>query len=192
YCSAMATVRSGGPGGSVKLGFYEGYLAGGGAPTTAVALFTLTGLPANSGSSSFFGGFSCFFIRVRFTNLIAFRDGPIGYSWKFLDVGTTGTLAGTWPFLACVGSCSGFTGGPGCIGMTDVIDEYCPPGTLRSTFTFGTASGSFTSISMDIREATDLASSSTSYNATLTPNGDTLAATNAIIGTTWTATLTRH
>src|SRR5439155_9703831 len=73
YCSAALSVNSGGPGGSVKLGFYEGYTVGGGAPTTAVAVFTLTGLPANSASSSFFGGFSCFFIRVFFANLVAFQ-----------------------------------------------------------------------------------------------------------------------
>src|SRR5262245_18936071 len=42
YCSTMLNPPSG-PGGSTKLGFYEGYQVGGGAPTTAVALFTLRG-----------------------------------------------------------------------------------------------------------------------------------------------------
>jgi len=174
YCSAMAAVGSGGPGGSVKLGFYEGYTTFGGAPTTGVAKFTLTGLPANSASSSFFGGFNCFFIRVFFGTLVNFCDGPIGYSWKFLDTGTDGTLAGTWPFLSCVTSCSGAIGQVDGTGMTDAIDEYCPPGTLRATFTFGTTSGSFTSMSMDVREVQDLAGTAVNYNATVTPNADIL------------------
>jgi hypothetical protein len=204
YCSAMLFAGSGGPGGSVKLGFYEGYTVGGGAPSTAVAIFTLTGLPANSASSSFFGGFNCYFIRVRFTNLVCFADGPIGYSWAFLDVGTTGSLAGTWPFLSCVTSCSGLIGQTDGSGMTDAIDEYCPKGTLRATFTFGTASGSFTSMSMDVREAIDVNATYTPYNAVTTPNGDTLSASSAdchggataiaggaVVGGTWTASCTR-
>lgn len=192
YCSAMLSVGSGGPGGSVKLGFYEGYTWGGGAPTTTVAAFTLTGLPANTGSSSFFGGFSCYFINVTFTGLVAFADGPIGYSWKFLDAGTTGSLAGTWPFLSCVTSCSGAVLQVDGQGMTDVIDEYCPPGFLRASFTFGTTSGSFTSMSMDVREVTDFTATQVAYNATTSPNGDTLGATGtARVGQTWGATLAR-
>jgi hypothetical protein len=217
YCSASLTPGSGGPGGSVKLGFYEGYTLGGGAPTTAVAVFTLTGLPGNSASSSFFGGFSCFFIRVFFANLVAFADGPIGYSWKFLDVGASGFgLAGTWPFLSCVSSCSGTISGPADgAGMTDRIDEYCPVGTLRSSFTFGTfhtttagtVISSFTSISMDVREAADLQASAVNYNATTSPNGDTLICSSndrngnavaanpniggAVVGGTWKCTLSR-
>ena len=54
-------------GGSVKLGFYEGYVTGGGTPMTAVAVSTLTGLPSSSNSSSFFGGFSCYFLSVSFS-----------------------------------------------------------------------------------------------------------------------------
>jgi len=192
YCSSMRDTSVGGPGGSVKLGFYEGYTTFGGAPTTAVAAFTLTGLPANSASSSFLGGFNCFFASVTFGALVAFADGPIGYSWKFLGVGTGGVLAGTWPFLACVGSCSGTTGTlPDRQGMVDAIDKYCPPGVLRTTFTFGTTSGSFTSISMAIHEAADLAATSASYNAATTPNPDTLAASAPVVGAPWTATLTR-
>ena len=191
YCSAMLSVGSGGPGGTVKLGFYEGYTWGGGAPTTTVAAFTLSGLPANTGSSSFFGGFSCYFINVTFTNMVAFADGPIGYSWKFLDAGTTGSLAGTWPFLSCVTSCSGAVLQVDAQGMTDVIDEYCPAGFLRASFTFGTTSGSFTSMSMDVREATDFTATQIGYNATTSPNGDTLAANTAVVGSTWATSLTR-
>lgn len=192
YCSAMLAAGSGGPGGSVKLGFYEGYTWGGGAPTTTVAAFTLSGLPANTASSSFFGGFRCYFINVTFANLVAFADGPIGYSWKFLDSGTTGTLAGTWPFLSCVVSCSGTVTQVDGQGMTDIIDEYCPPGSLRASFTFGTTSGSFTSMSMDVREATDFAATAVAYNATTSPNGDTLNAPKAIVGGAWSTNLTRN
>jgi hypothetical protein len=197
YCSAKAAVGSGGPGGSVRLGFYEGYTVFGGAPTTNVASFTLTGLPANSASSSFFGGFNCFFIRVAFGTLVCFADGPIGYSWRFLDVGT-GTLnpigavlAGTWPFLACVASCSGNLLGFDGQGMTDVVDQYCPPGTLRASFTFGTTSGSFTSFSMAIEESVDKTSAVVPENAT-PPNDapDILAADAATVGCPWSASLT--
>jgi hypothetical protein len=191
YCSAMAPVGSGGPGGSVKLGFYEGYTWFGGAPTTTVAAFTLTGLPANTASSSFFGGFRCFFIQVTFTTMVSFQDGPIGYSWKFLDSGTTGVVAGTWPFLSCVVSCSGAVQQVDAQGMTDILDEYCPPGNRLATFTFGTTSGSWTSMSMDVREATDFTATQVGYNASISPNGDTLSANTAVVGGTWTATLAR-
>lgn len=193
YCSALLAPGSGGPGGSVKLGFYEGYTWFGGAPTTTVAAFTLTGLPANTGSSSFFGGFRCFFIQVIFANMVAFADGPIGYSWKFLDVGTTGVLGGTWPFLSCTTSCSGIITVPDGQGMADILDEYCPPGNRLATFTFGTTSGSFTSMSMDVREVTDFTATEVGYNATTSPNGDTLATAElkAVVNSTWTATLAR-
>jgi len=191
YCSAMLTPGSGGPGGTVGLGFYEGYTFTGGSPTTAVAQFTLSGLPGNSASSSFFGGFACYFINVTFANLVAFADGPIGYSWHFVDTGADGTLAGTWPFLSCVVSCSGTIGQVDGQGMTDAIDEYCPPGTLRSTFTFGTTSGSFTSMSMDVREVTDFTATRVLYNSTTTPNPDILTSTRAIVGGNWSGTITR-
>jgi len=193
YCSSMLTPASGGPGGSVKLGFYEGYTTFGGASTTAVAKLTLTGLPANSASSSFFGGFRCYFVSVSFGSLVSFADGPIGYSWRFLDVGTDGVLAGTWPFLSCVASCSGTALQVDGQGMTDVIDEYCPPGYLHSCgwFCFNTTSGTFQSISMDVREASDLAATSVFYNASQTPNPDTLSASAAIVGSSWTALLQR-
>jgi hypothetical protein len=195
YCSAKLAVGSGGPGGSVKLGFYEGYTIFGGAPTTTVAAFTLTGLPANSASSSFFGGFSCFFIRVFFGTLVCFNDGPIGYSWKFLDNGT-GTinpigaiLAGTWPFLSCVVSCSGAVLQVDGQGMADAIDQYCPPGFLRATFTFGTTSGSFTSISMAVEEVQDKLATTVNYNSASNPNPDILTAQPAIVGANWSAGL---
>ena len=195
YCTAMLDPSLGGPGGSMKLGFYEGYLVGGGAPTTTVAAFSLTGLPADTVSGSFspYGGFKCFFLEASFSPLIAFVDGPIGYSWKFLDTGTTGVLSGTWPFLACVGSCSGTAVTlPDRQGMVNILDQYCPPGTLRSTFSFGTTSGSFTSIAMEIREAGDLAASVQPYNASTTPNRDTLQASPAVLGRRFAAALVRN
>jgi hypothetical protein len=180
----------------VKLGFYEGYTIFGGAPTTTVAAFTLTGLPANSASSSFFGGFSCFFIRVFFGTLVCFNDGPIGYSWKFLDNGT-GTinpigaiLAGTWPFLSCVVSCSGAVLQVDGQGMADAIDQYCPPGFLRATFTFGTTSGSFTSMSMHVEEVVDKTATIATTNSVSNPNPDVLTASPAIVGQNFTAAVT--
>jgi len=195
YCSSALTANSSGPGGSVKLGFYEGYALGGPAPTSGVAIFTLTGLPANSASSSFFGGFSCLFIRVFFSPLICFADGAIGYSWKFLDNGT-GTnplgpvLAATWPFLSCVTSCSGTIGVADNQGMKDMIDEYCPPGFLRATFTFGTTSGSFTSMSMHVEEVVDKTATIMTVNSTTQPNPDILTASPAVVGQNFTAAIT--
>jgi hypothetical protein len=191
YCSSALSASSGGPGGAVKLGFYEGYVTGGGAPTTAVALLTLTGLPAHTASSSFSGSFSCFFIRITMADLVPFVDGPIGYSWKFIDTGTTGPLAATFPFLSCVASCSG---GPGNIpdgqGMDDVIDRYCPPGTLQSTFSFGSTSGTFTSVSMAIEEASTVFATYTPLNSTTFPNPDILTSSKAVVGEPWTVSLT--
>jgi len=196
YCSSKLTPASGGPGASVKLGFYEGYLAGGGSPTTAVVAMTLAGLPANTASSSFFGGFRCFFMKVDVGDLISFADGPIGYSWKFLDNGTgtvnpTGAvLAGTWPYLSCTASCSGTSGLIDGQGMDDTIDMYCPPGTLSSVFTFSTQSGTYSSISMQIDEVTTKGGSITQYNSATNPNPDILSAEVSNVGKPWTASLT--
>jgi len=184
YCSALLSAASGGPGGSVTLGFYEGYTTGNTTATTTIANFTLNGLPANTASSSFFGGFRCFFLRVTFLNLVPFADGAVGYSWRFIDTGTDGVLSGTWPFLSCVQSCSGT--GPDGQGMVDTIDQYCPPGGAVNTFSFGTtANGSyFSSISMDVREVADAEASATSWNSQ-NINSDILSATAIVIGGNW-------
>jgi hypothetical protein len=195
YCAAALTPGSGGPGGSMKLGFYEGYVTGG-PQVSAVSAFTLTGLPGNSASSSFFGGFACFFIRVTFGTLVCFADGNIGYSWKFLDNGTGtlnpfgATLASTWPFLSCIVSCSGATAQVDGQGMEDFIDEYCPPGYLRATFSFGTARGSFTSVSMHIEEVVDKPATAVASNSTTNPNPDTLTTAPPVVGGTFTAAVT--
>jgi hypothetical protein len=203
YCFAAKDVNSGGPGGSVSLGFYEGYTLFGGAPTTAVAVFSLTGLPGNTASSSFLGGAGCFLLTVNFANLIPFRDSGlgshqgIGYSWTFDDLGTDGVWAATYPFFACMTSCSGVVGGIDGQGQTDALDQYCPPGAaVPNTFTFGTTNPAWTPQtwtiqSMQIQEASTRVTTNVFYNATVTPNADTLTATAAVIGTTWTATITK-
>ena len=191
YCSATLAVESGGVGGSTTIGFYEGYTVGGGSATTAVALVTLSGLPANTANSSPFimgGGTNCYIIGVQFPTLVPFADGPIGYSWLFRDLDQTGVFGSTIPFLSCVQSCSG--PGPDGLGMIDVIDEYCPPGFLLSTFSFGTTqTGSyFTSMSMDIHEVVDVVGTVIHYNSTSPPNLDFLTSNAIVVGTTWTAT----
>jgi hypothetical protein len=214
YCSSALDVGWGGPGGAATLGFYEGYTVFGGAPTTAAVVLSLTGMPAHTTSSSFLGPDSCYTLTVKFPSLLPFADNVfMGYSWRFDDVGTDGVLGATYPFLACVVSCSGLSiatqgtaGGVGTNplalgedgqGMLDVIDQFCSSPAVSATFTFGTVAPAFapttrTSMNMHmIAEAQDLASTAVSYNATLTPNSDILTATNAIVGTNWTATLTR-
>ena len=158
YCSAALDPISGGPGGVATLFFNQGYTNGSATPnnpgvSTDVARVTITGLPANTGNSSFFGGFRCFFITIGFGQTFCLKDGNIGYGWKFVDQGTPGFLAQTWPFLSCVQSCTGQ--GPDGLGMVDQVNQFCPPGFLLSTFTFGAGfpGGYFTSVSMDIREA---------------------------------------
>jgi len=190
YCSSALDVNSGGPGGAVKLGFYEGYVTGGGTPTTAVALLTVTGLPANTSSSSFFGGFRCFFMRTTMDNLVPFADGPIGYSWKFIDQGLSSPFAATFPFLSCVSSCSGGGSTPDGQGMDNVIDKYCPPGTLVSTFSFGTTSGTFTSISMAIEEASPVIATVANINSSSFPNPDLLTGSPPVVGQPCNASLT--
>jgi hypothetical protein len=195
YCSSKLTPGSGGPGGTMALSFYEGYTLFGGAPTTGVAHFTLTGLPANTASSSFFGGFDCFFIRVLFDQLVCFADGPIGYGWTFIDKGfptanpLSSVVAGTWPFLACVSSCSGaIFACPDCQGMCNVIDQYCPTNSLRASFTFGTTSGTFSSIGMAIEEVVDQTAQLAAFTGT-PPNPDVLTATFPVVGSNWTSTV---
>jgi len=187
YCSAKLSTEFGGPGGSATLGFYEGYTVGGVTPSTAVASLALTGLPGNTSSSSFFAGFTCYFLKVRFGALVPFADGPIGYSFRFMDVGSIGTLAATFPFLACVQSCSG--PGPDGQGMVNVMDEYCPVGTLRASFTFGsTVQAYFTSMTMSIREAFDLHATATPFNGD-NVNVDVLTAGPIVVGQTWNVAL---
>ena len=193
YCCATLAVESGGVGGTTNLGFYEGYTVTGGAATTAAAVFTLSGLPANTANSSPFvmgGGTACYLINITFAALVPFADGPIGYSFHFLDLDITGVLGSTIPFMSCVSSCSG--PGPDSLGMVDLIDEYCPPGFLLTTFTFGTTQfGSyFSSMSMDIRELGDCTATTVTYNSTSPACVDVLSGTPLVIGTTWVGEVT--
>jgi hypothetical protein len=192
YCSVALDPAVGGPGGALQLGFHEGYTSGGPAPTTGVATFALSGLPASTSCSSFTcGGFNCYYLTVEVDPVVPFADGAIGYSWLFTDLGTTGVLAATVPFLACVQSCSG--PGPDGQGMRDWMDQYCPPGTLKSSFSFGTfPTGSyFTSISMEIREATDVVATVTTWNSEAI-NVDTLFSGPIVLGHTWTTALVEN
>jgi len=212
YCSAALDPASGGAGGSATIGFYEGYTVFGGAATTAAAVVALTEMPANPVASSFFGSVRCTSLHVSFPVLVAFADDVfMGYSWQFEDVGTDTIVAATFPYLACVVSCSGLNigtqgtaggvgGNPLAMGedgqgMLDVIDQFCTTAG-QTTFTFGTigpawAPSTRTSINMQVQEASDLATTNVNYNASSTPNADTLSATKAILGSSWTATLTR-
>jgi hypothetical protein len=215
YCSSAGDTFSGGPGGTAKLGFYENYALAGGLPApagtngTTVVAFTLTGLPANTASACFIPWLAstsgCWALTLTFGTQICFADGAIAYSWKFVDMDTCGPWAHTFPAFSCVTSCStNPIGGPGTYpagaapvdgqGMTDFVDQYCPPATLLATFTFNTAPGltpMFTGQNMRIRECTDLVATVASYNATAPANTDLFTSTPAIIGATWTATTTR-
>ena len=177
YCSTVLDASSGGPGGTVTLGFYEGYVAGGGVPTTTVAVFPLTGMPGARTP----GGLNCYFLTVKPGALVPFADGPIGYSWHFMDLNPLNpNLAGTGPMMSCVQSCSG--PGPDGQGMIDQIDRYSPPGTLAGSFSIGTFDVS--SMAMAIQEAQDLL-------GTVTPfvgdgiNADGLASGPIVVGGTW-------
>jgi hypothetical protein len=150
-------------------------------------------MPANTGSSSYAavqsgsGGGECYLFEVDLATCIPFADGPIGYSWRFADLGTTNVLAGTFPFLSCVQSCS--SSGPDRQGMVDLLDKYSPPGTFLTTFTFDTSafdsSGNyFTSISMEISELVDVESVATTWNSQGV-NTDVLSSGAIVIGRSW-------
>jgi hypothetical protein len=215
YCSSAGDTFSGGPGGTTKLGFYEGYAlaaglpAPGGANGTTVVAFTLTGLPANTASACFIPCLAstsgCWAIVLTFGTQICFADGPIAYSWKFIDMDSCGPWAHTFPVFSCVTSCStNPLGGSGTYpagaapvdgqGMTDFVDQYCPPATLLATFTFNSVPGTtpmFTGQNMRIRECTDLTATVLGFNSTTPPNTDLFTSTPAVLGGTWMATTTR-
>ena len=123
------------------------------------------GVRTLNGEISAFGSIGFFdmtFAKGRLTGVPAAVDCGASFTakaeYRFEDLGTDGVLAKTWPLMACVSSCTGIGGGPPVapdgLGMVNFIDQYCPPGALLSSFTFGTSGPSYyTSISMDIREA---------------------------------------
>ena len=157
YCSGALDTNSGGVGGNVELGFYEGYTIFGGAPTTTATVINLTGLPGSSAPGGFLGSARCYGLQVNFDPLVVFNDDIfVGYSWHYQDVGTDGLYGATFPFIACVVSCSGTSllngsaGGVGTAtgmnedgqGMLDAFDAFCtgafPNGPTANTFTFAT------------------------------------------------------
>ena len=158
YCSGALDANSGGAGGNVELGFYEGYTIFGGAPTTTATVVNLTGLPGNTAPGGFLGGARCYGLQVNFDAPVVFKDDVfVGYSWHYQDVGTDGVYGATFPFLACVVSCSGTSllngsaGGAGTAtgrnedgqGMLDAFDAFCtgafPNGPTANTYTFATS-----------------------------------------------------
>lgn len=104
----------------------------------------------------------------------------VAWAWRFVDVGTDGVLAKTFPFLSCVASC---TNGPGSLapgvpgfdgqGMVDQFDRYCPADAILQTFQFGTTSfgAYFTSIWMSVREAAIVSRSNTVLTSTANVHG---------------------
>jgi hypothetical protein len=219
YCSGALDPRSGGPGGTVELGFYEGYTVFGGAPSTTATVFTLSGMPGATLTGGIQGAARCYQATVEFSPMVAFADNVfVGYSWHYLDVGTDGTWAATFPFLSCIVSCSGtsiFSGNAGGAGgatglgedgqgMLDVFDAFCtgafPNGPTAHSWTYATggagappwAPTTRASMGMEVHEATERASTNNNYNDVApVQNLDTLTATPATIGTTWTATFLR-
>jgi hypothetical protein len=171
-------------------------------------------MPASTAQGSFFSaGAGCYGLTVSFPTMVAFADATfMGYSWRFDDMGTSTLLGNTYPFTACVVSCSGLNiatqgtaGGVGGNplglgedgqGMLDVIDQFCIVPPVTATFSFGTllppfAPATRTSVNMQVQEAADLATTNVNYNATLSPNSDLLSTTKATIGTTWTISYSR-
>lgn len=215
YCSVAGDVNSGGVGGSATLEFYEGYTVTGGRATTFVVSIGMTQMPANTVDHDFTApnpGAGCFGLRIEFQPMInTFQDQAFhGYSYTFEDNGTD-NVAKTFPFISCIVSCSGLNiltkgtaggvGGPLGIGedgqgMIDVIDQFCTAPVTAQSFSFGTTATPWApttrvSVNMRINEAVDAATTNLNYNATLTPNGDTLSANKATVGARWTLTITR-
>lgn len=194
YCSSELDPSLGGPGATLKLGFYEGFTRNSATPSgTKVADFTLTGLPGHSSDSSFFGGFTCYFLQVDLDPLVSFADGPIGYSWEFADLGTDGVYAGTFPLLADAGSCPATVPDPQgqmpyeCCSIRPA-DAYDASGQLIAVFTFVPYCIP-NSIAIELREAADVAASVTPF-AGDGVNLDTLSASAPVVGGTWSAQLT--
>lgn len=178
YWTVKQDPNLGGPGGSVRLGFYEGYTPGGATPTTTVAVFTLTGLPGTTASSSFPAGLKAYFLTLDFPSALSFADGPIGYSWRFIDTDLGGVDGGTGPFLACVNSCSGSSAGPDAVGQIGPHDIYSPPGTLVPPFPVPVTQ------SMELLEIGDF-SATVASNVGDGVNLDVLTAPPAVIGQPW-------
>jgi len=194
YCSSELDPDLGGPGATLKLAFYEGFTRNSPTPSgTRIASFDITGLPGHSSDSSFFDGFTCYFLQVDLDPLLSFADGPIGYSWEFADLGTDGIYAGTFPFLANTSSCSSLVPDPQgqapyrCCSVRPA-DAYAANGQLIAVFTFAPYCIP-NSIAIDLREAADVAASATPFTGDGV-NQDTLLAGAPVVGEPWSAQVT--
>ena len=191
YCSAELDPALGGPGATVKLGFYEGFTRNSPTPDgVQVAELTFTGLPAHTAESSFFGNSSCYFLEVELDPALQLADGPIGYSWEFVDLGSDGVLAGTFPFLANTSSCSSLVPDP--LGQAPYeccsfrpADAYDASGNRIDVFTTFPYCLPW-SIAIDLREVADRSASLTAWQGDGV-NVDDLSATAPIVGADWTA-----
>jgi len=191
YCSAELDPGLGGPGATVKLGFYEGFTRNSPTPNgVQIAELTFSGLPAHTAESSFFGNSSCYFLEVELDPALQFADGPIGYSWEFVDLGSDGVLAGTFPFLANTSSCSSLVPDP--LGQAPYeccsfrpADAYDASGNqivIIPTFPYCLP----WSIAIDLREVADRTASLSSWTGDGV-NVDGLLATPPVVGADWTA-----
>ena len=194
YCSSELDPGLGGPGATLKLGFYEGYSRNNPSPNgTEITALTLTGLPGHSSDSSFFGGFSCYFLRIELDPLLSLADGPIGYSWEFADLGADGIFAGTFPFLASTSSCSATVPDPQgqapyeCCSFRPA-DAYDASGQLIHIVTFAPYCIPW-SLAIDLQEAADFTASSAPYSGDGV-NVDTLTASAPVVGASWNAQVT--
>ena len=106
YCTSALAANSGGVGGSARITFYENYTGPtggvGSAPSgTPVAIYNLSGLPgARAGSQA------CALVEFpiaqpgpSFSGGVVLPDGPIGWSWDFVDASGQGSQAATSPFI---------------------------------------------------------------------------------------------
>jgi len=166
YCSIAKDVNSGGPGATATMIFWDGFQNGTGLTAgslgTGLFGFTVTGLPGNTGLTSFttngFQNCVAFLFNIGVTGALGTNvpvvvpdSSTIAVSFRFDDLASDGTLAATATFLSCVASCSGV--GLDSDGMVDLIDNYCA-GTFLTSFSFFTAGFgfSFSSVSFSIRE----------------------------------------
>jgi len=190
YCSTKLDPSLGGPGGTIRLGLYEGYTRGGATPSgTLVHTFTLTGLPAHSRDSSFYGGMSCYLLEVELSPMLPFADGPIGYSWEFADLGSDGILGGTFPFLSASSSCSAVAYDLGqapyrCCSNRPA-DAYRADGTLDAVWTTFPYCYPF-AIGIALKEAADVGATSAPFVGSGV-NVDVLNASPPVVGAPWSA-----
>jgi len=169
YASKARDRNFGGQGGQVQISFRQGYVKGSvnsaGATGTEVAVYLLTGLPANTNCSDFSDLTTTptqGIVRAIVDPPLALGDGNIGWVWKFIDTVGSDLQAKTFPQLACIDNCN--TGGPDSLGMTNTIDRY-RNGTYLDTIAIPFATNS-SSVSMALLELPDMPGQSAVRNGT--------------------------